>query len=306
MVVVMILLGVSGKLLEISAVQSRDDFFFTAVILQLFVYIIPAAFYSKMRGLDFIKASRSGFFSPSEIPFILSAFFVFAMGAMFLLYFGLAPESVSEINLTLRSVPETDSFFVSLCYIVIPALAEEMLFRSVLLCEYEYWKGGYALLISSLFFAMIHFSFTALVFYFWGGLVLGLLTIVTHSSFPAVILHMLWNFTALYFSDTIGGFLNSAGNSVVLVFLMSVLFLLSLYLLVSSMQTLYEKKSEQYESGTLKGCRIDAVNRLTRAGRVDKSKRAELPTGTTPRDMFLSPTVLLAVCVFIFITIGVI
>jgi hypothetical protein len=153
---------------------------------------------------------------------------------------------------------------------------------------------------------MLHFSFTALVFYFWGGLMLGLLTIVTRSSLPAVILHMLWNFISLYFSDTLTGFLNSAVNSAALIFLMITSFLISLYLLFSSMQTLYEKKSEQYEDGTLKGSRIDAVNRLARAGRVDKTKKEIQPSGTTPRDMFLSPTVLLAVCVFIFITIGVI
>ncbi len=306
-VLVMILLGVSGKLLEMSAVSSPDDFFFTAVILQLFVYMVPAAFWCKVRGFDFIKATGLKLTSPAEIPFILSLYLVFAMGALFLMYLGAAPSDASEITLTLRSVPETDSFFVSLCYVVIPAVAEEMLFRSVLLREYSAWRGAWALFISSAFFAMIHFSFTAIPFYFWGGVCLGLLTIVTGSSVPAIILHMLSNFISLYFSKNLASFLSSAENSVVLIFLMSIFLLLSLYLLFSSMQTIYEKKSEQYENGTLIGSRIDAVKSLSRAGRVDKSRKTELaPTGTTPRDMLLSPTVLLAVCVFIFITLGVI
>ncbi len=306
--VVMILLGVSGELLVLStSATSRDDFFFTAVILELFVYTIPAAFYCRIRGLDFVKASGLRVFSPSDVPFILSVFLVYALGTLFLLYMGFAPSDAADMNLTLRSVPETDSFFVALCYVVIPAVAEETLFRNLLLHEYKDFKGVFSLIITSLFFAMIHFSFEAILFYFWGGLTLGLLTIVTRSSLPAVILHMLSNFASLYFSDTISGFLNSAENSVVLIFLMSTLFVLALYFLVSSMQTLYEKKSEQYEMGSLAGCRVDTLARLTRAGRVDKTRKHDVAEqGTTPRDMFLSPTVLLAVCVFIFITLGVI
>ena len=136
---------------------------------------------------------------------------------------------------------------------------------------------------------------------------LGLLILVTGSSIPAIILHMLSNFISLYFSKNLASFLSSAENSVVLVFLMSIFLLLSLYLLFSSLQTIYEKKSDRYEDGTLIGSRIDAVKSLSRAGRVDKSRKAELvETGTTPRDMLLSPTLLLAVCVYIFITLGVI
>ena len=306
--IVMILLGVSGKLLEISVTNSADDFFFTAVILELFVYMIPAAFYCKIRGVDLLKASGVRYFSPSDLPFVISMFFVYVLGALFLLYLGFVPAgTATDMTLTLRTIPETDSVFVALCYIVIPAVAEETIFRSLLLQEYRPFKGVFSLILTSVFFAMIHFSFSAFLFYFWGGLVLGLLTLVTHSALPSVILHMLSNAVSLYFSDTISGFLNSAENSVVVIFLMSTLFILALYLAAGSMQSIYERKSEQYENGTLRGCRVDAIARLSKAGKVEKNKKTQVVAqGVTTRDMFLSPTVLLAVCVYIFITIGVI
>ena len=305
--VVMILLGASGKLLEMSTGKGNDDLFFTAMILELFVYMIPAAFYCKIRGIDMLHSYGVRMMSLQDIPFIISAYFLYALGMLFFTYIGATPSGAAEINLTLQSVPDTDSFFVILCYIVIPAIAEEMLFRSVLLREYSSCRGIWSILVTSVFFAMLHFSFTAFPAYLWGGLILGLITYITNSSLPAVILHMLSNFAVLNFSDYISNFLQSAENSIVLIFIISTLFMISLYFTVSSLQSIYERKAQEYEDGTLSGSRADAVKSLAKAGRVDKKNKPEVPgTKITLKDIFLSPTMLLAIFVFVFITIGMI
>ena len=305
--ILMVLLALSGSLLSLTTNTRPDDVLFSAIILELFIYMIPAAFWCRIRGLDFIEASGAKLFAPSNTPFILSAFFVYAFGSMFLLFLSVSPDSSSTTSMALELIDEADSALISLCYVVIPAISEEMLFRSILLHEYREWKGMWALTITSLFFAMLHFSFSSFIYFFWGGFMLGLLTLVTHSSIPAIILHMISNFVTLYFSDTISNFLSSVENSVVLVFLLSVFFLLSLYFLASTLQTLYEKKSEEYDEGTLKGSRIDAIKKLSKAGRLEKSKKPDIPAiCATARDMFLSPTVLIAICVFVFIALDVI
>ena len=302
--VIMILLGFSEKLLEISIESGGDDFFFTAMLLELFVYMIPVAFYCKLKGLDIIKSAGVRLSSPTEIPFILSAFLLYALGMMILMYLGAVPSNSAEVNFTLQSVPQTDSIFVTLCYIVIPAVAEEMLFRSVLLNEYSSCKGIRAIIITAMFFAMLHFSFKAFPAYFWGGFMFGLITYVTRSSIPSVILHMLSNFVTINFSQWISGFLNGADNSIVLVFLMSTLFLLFLYFTVGGLQGIYEKRAEEYADGSLAGSRADAVKRLSKVGRLDKKEKNEGAVSRNLRDMFLSPTVLLAIFVFVFITLG--
>ena len=222
---------------------------------------------------------------------------------IFLIYLGAVPSGASDINLTVQSVPETESVFVILCYIVIPAVAEEMLFRSVLLREYSVCRGLLAIVISSVFFAMLHFSFTAFPSYFWGGFIFGLITYVTRSAMPAVILHMFSNFATLNFSDFITGFLDSAENSAVLIFLLSTALLVSLYFTVSCLQTIYERKACEYENGTLEGSRADAVKRLAKAGKVDKKVKNESSDKKVGiKEVFLSPTVFLSVAVFVFIT----
>ena len=303
--IIMILLGVSESLLKISAESGGDDLFFTAMLLELFVYMVPVAFYCKLMGVDMIKASGIRLSSPSDLPFILSAFLLYAFGMLFLMYMGAVPSNTAGVNLTVQSVPETDSVFVVLCYIVIPAVAEEMLFRSVLLNEYSSCRGLWAIIITAMFFAMLHFSFEAFPAYFWAGFIFGLITYVTRSSIPSVILHMLSNFVTVNFSSGISGFLRGADNSIVLVFLMSTLFLLFLYFTLSTLQEIYEKRSEEYADGSLAGSRADAVKRLSKVGRLDKKEKSEgnkMPRNL--RDMFLSPTVLLAIFVFVFITLA--
>ena len=132
----------------------------------------------------------------------------------------------------------------------------------------------------------------------------GLLTYVTGSTIPSVILHMLSNFATLNFSYVISDFLGTADNSVVLIFLMSTLFVLSLYFTVSSLQTIYENRADRYADGTLDGSRRDAVKRLAKAGRIEKRTKSDTSEKQNLKDMFLSPTVLLAIFVFVFIALG--
>jgi len=301
--VIMILLALSEKLLEVS-LDIGDDFFFTAILLELLVYMLPAAFYCKIRRIDFVKVSGARLMPLSDVPFVLSVYLLYFFGMLILMYLGATPQGASDMNFTLGTVPATDSFFVSLCYVVIPAFAEEMLFRSVLLGEYSSCRGLWTLVITSMFFAMLHFSFTAFPSYFWGGLMFGLLTYVTGSTIPSVILHMLSNFATLNFSYVISDFLGTADNSVVLIFLMSTLFVLSLYFTVSSLQTIYENRADRYADGTLDGSRRDAVKRLAKAGRIEKRTKPDTSEKQNLKDMFLSPTVLLAIFVFVFIALG--
>ncbi len=304
--VIMILLGFSDKLLEMSLKKSTDDFFFTAVLLQLFVYMIPAALYCKIKKTDMIKASGAKLLSISDIPFVISAFVLYMLGILFLIYIGMTPGNQAESFSSIQVNFSTDSFTVSLCYIVIPAVAEEMLFRSVLISEYSsaHSSGICTLLITSVFFAMIHFSFPAFISYLWGGAIFGLITYITHSSLPSVLLHMLSNYITVSYSDKIAQFLESAENSIVLIFLMSVLFLLSLYFTLATLQSIYEKRAAEYEDGTLAGSRADAIKRLTKAGKVNKSETENTKTArASAKDIFLSPAFFLAVFVFVFITV---
>ncbi len=85
---------------------------------------------------------------------------------------------------------------------IIPALCEELLVRGVVQYEITKYAGGITGVVAgALIFGFIHFDLQYFMIYFAAGLILGILTHVTHSVFPAMIVHFLNNTCSLFLSD---------------------------------------------------------------------------------------------------------
>ena len=86
----------------------------------------------------------------------------------------------------------------SLC--VVPAVAEELFFRGVIISLLKNAGVYVSCLISALFFALFHFSLAQLIYQFIFGFFLAFMTIRAGSVLPAVISHFLNNFAVLSFT----------------------------------------------------------------------------------------------------------
>lgn len=90
---------------------------------------------------------------------------------------------------------------------ITPAVVEEFAMRGVLLSGLRRFGDGFAILISSVIFGLMHGNFEQIPFAFPLGLYLGFITVKMGSIVPAVILHFLNNFLSIvmsYLSDTLG------------------------------------------------------------------------------------------------------
>lgn len=88
------------------------------------------------------------------------------------------------------------SFFRNLIFIAfVPALTEEIFFRGIIQkFAYSYVnRPGLAIIISSFFFTLIHFSIYEAVPIFWAGIVLGWVYYMTSSLWLNILLHFLHN-----------------------------------------------------------------------------------------------------------------
>ncbi len=72
---------------------------------------------------------------------------------------------------------------------VTPAFAEEFLFRGVILGKLRKYGDGFAVLISSVLFALMHCNIGQIPFAFIGGAIFGFVTVKTNSILPAMIIH---------------------------------------------------------------------------------------------------------------------
>ena len=86
---------------------------------------------------------------------------------------------------------------------LVPAICEEFFVHGVLQSEYTRFGGGLSgITVSAFVFALIHFDLQYFVIYLAAGLVLGVVTHITHSVFPAMLLHLVNNLAAVFLSDT--------------------------------------------------------------------------------------------------------
>ena len=78
-------------------------------------------------------------------------------------------------------------------YAVVPAIIEEVTFRGYIMEKLRPFGKGYAVLLSAVFFGMMHQTFSTVIFAFLSGMVFAAVRSVSGSLIPAMIAHCLNN-----------------------------------------------------------------------------------------------------------------
>ncbi|MCR5105887.1 MAG: CPBP family intramembrane metalloprotease [Eubacterium sp.] len=78
-------------------------------------------------------------------------------------------------------------------YAVVPAVVEEFVFRGVILGAYSKVDVKAGILISSLFFALLHFSFGSVLYGFFFGLLFAIVRLATDNLTYTIVMHCLFN-----------------------------------------------------------------------------------------------------------------
>lgn len=78
-------------------------------------------------------------------------------------------------------------------FAVVPAIVEEYVFRGIILTEYLKVGTAPAVLVSSIFFAMLHFSLGSVMYGFFFGLVFALVRIATGNMIYSMMMHFVFN-----------------------------------------------------------------------------------------------------------------
>lgn len=179
--------------------------YLAVVVLELVIYALPALFYCRLRGADFGARLRLRLPKPGHILYLLYAA-IFLIGGSALISIGmytLFPESFaagsSEMYTNFaRNAGIFDGLYLVMAFAILPAVTEELLFRGIVVGSYETMGVTTAVIVSSLAFAMSHFSFVRFPVYFFSGLVLAGVMYATRSLFASVVIHALNNAFVLF------------------------------------------------------------------------------------------------------------
>ncbi len=219
------------------------------ILLQLIIFLVPIYlyehFYHKRTLKELPKHLRLTLFRPQQIWFLVCMLVVMISGSLLsgIVTGGIA-DTAGNFTLYATFVAKSDGSFLStllliLAYGILPAVCEEFLFRGILPREYERYGVAVAITVSSVFFAMLHFSFSLLLTYLLMGALLSLALYTTRSLLSSILLHLCYNLFCLFGQPFLSAFYNNAGSRKIFIFCIVVIFLLFAAFAVGEARKIY-------------------------------------------------------------------
>ncbi len=234
------------KIIDVTLVN-RENEYFSVVVLQMMVFLLPAAVWSMFSGEKYIKRLRIRSFRAGALPLIFfAALTLISGGVLISLLFGGSEALNKSFTLYDTFISKDDGtvpvkLYLTLAYALLPAVCEEFVYRGILCAEYE--RGGVlrAIVLSSLFFGMLHFDIANLPTYIFAGVILSLTMYATRSLFGAMLCHFLYNLFGLFGRGYVNALYNLTANSPFFTFFVATVFLISALLFCALASRLYRK-----------------------------------------------------------------
>jgi membrane protease YdiL (CAAX protease family) len=189
-------------------------------------------------------------------------------------------ENTTNVNLGADTLQDKILYFI--CIAIVPAITEEFCFRGVMLNYLRPYGDGFAILVSSIFFGLMHGNFVQIPFAFIVGLVCGYLVVHTNSMLPSILLHLLNNGTSIIL-DIVS---NSTTEAVDNLVTSSVLFLLTLAGFIAIIAL------------TKKGFKIKT--------HLENNNFSDIKTSIKIKNFLANPGIIIAVCIFLIEAFGLI
>ena len=186
-----------------SSVLGGENEQFATIILELMIFLLPAAVYLRLTRRP-LSQLRLTLFSLGHLLLVLSAAILLTAGSLIIDYalrgYGVLTQNYDlyGIFISHNDGSAQSVIYIVLAYAILPALCEETVFRALLCSEYERRSAAAAILMPALFFAMIHFDFAHFPTYFFAGVVLALTYYTTQSIAAPILVHAANNLLTVF------------------------------------------------------------------------------------------------------------
>ncbi len=241
--VIYILLLISGIF---NVTDSDVDPYLSVIIIELLIFALPALFFCRLRGKNYGTQIRFQGFDPGCIPFIITASLTLMLAscAVKLGIYALFDYSSDVTEIYQTYVPTdtngTSILFTTLAFAVFPAITEELVFRGIVLAEYEQCGVVSATLLNSLLFAMLHFDLKLFAVYFVSGIILSISAYVCRSVIAPMIIHTVNNVFSVFFEDYIWNSILQPRNIVIFSFVIVTALMIILTLFFGEASRIYK------------------------------------------------------------------
>lgn len=242
LVIVVMLLLAASRQLDLSALSYQENMSLAVVVLQILILIVPAAFYLRLRGESFTSRLRIKPIGGEKLLAAALCALTIVSGSallkLFLYNIGLIDEEYS-IWRSFLGYNETNIVYNLLTFCLIPAIAEELLFRGILCVDYEENGAVTAILLSAGLYAMFGMNIGYFPIIFFRGLGFALVYYMTRSLLAPMACHLLVEMVEFVIDETVWNIILKPHSTVFLIFALAGIFLLCLGGLFSECERLY-------------------------------------------------------------------
>lgn len=247
--VIYVLLSLCGRYVTASSVGD-DSIFLVIIIIQVMVFAVPAFLYYGLKGGKLNYPMLSEKVSGNAVLYTIGAFGVMVCGSLLiqlLFYNGGNSTTFDKGYMDTLFTGEKNGVGLFLSYCLIPAVSEELFFRGIVVGEYKKYGSFNAVLISTLYFTMVHFSSEGFLMYLFAGLVLSVSAVVCRSVYPSMALHLAFNVYGLYGNSAFISKTAFNTSELFVGFVLFVVLLLCLAFAMSRVENMYAMYSETSE-----------------------------------------------------------
>ena len=242
LLVLILLSNLSNDLLNLTDTYD-NTIFLSIIVVQCVVFLLPCAFYCRMRGIK-------GAFVPALLPvrlsrvlLLISGILVFVVGFLLLTCLGYYMGANSFLStVSVVSVPTfTDNpVLLFLCFACLPAVMDEIVLRCMLLSEYAPLGGFISVFTAGLFTTLIYYDTPAtLPLLLFVGIFCAALTYMTRSVLPALALRIVSVSFLLFLEDDYFTYLDRCGRTLLFPYLLTVLLFVFLFFFFGRAQAAY-------------------------------------------------------------------
>lgn len=230
-----------------TSILTRENEYVGIVLLEVIIFAFPCIIFTRMFPQKPENTLKISLFGAGKLFLAFTASLLLILGSIFYAFFfsgaadGYTTFTLYNVFTAKRSDLFSDNVCLILIYALLPAVFEEFTFRGVICSGYEKNSTVYSVIMSSLFFGMIHFDLTMLPFYIFAGVVLGITLYAGGSIFIPILVHFAFNLFFIFASDYVNAFV--LANRSFAFFVIGLIFFISAFLFCGECKSIYKKKA---------------------------------------------------------------
>lgn len=230
-----------------TSVLTRENEYVGIILLEVMIFAFPCIIFTRFFPPNAGNTLKISLFGANKLFLAFTASLLLILGSiMYAFLFGNAEGTDTAFTLykvftAKKADAVSGNLYLILVYALIPAVFEEFAFRGVICSGYESYSPIYSIIMSSLFFGMIHFDIKMLPFYILAGAVLGITLYASGSIFLPIAVHFIFNMFFIFASDYANAFILADRNFAF--FAIGILFFISAFLFCGECKGIYRKKA---------------------------------------------------------------